>query len=190
MWSLTTVLHLLQPLARLRGRFRFGLTPWRRRGWHGLVFPWPQTVTLWSEQWQAPEAWLRGLEERMKEGAVVLRGGDYDRWDLAVRGGSFGSAHMLMTVEEHGGGRQLIRFRLTPRLSISWFVITAGLMVLATGAALDRAWPVAAVMGALAVVLAVWGVLETGASMSSSRAALLTFDGHPNERTSSDVSHP
>ena len=118
LWSLTAFLHLLQPLARLRGRLRFGLTPWRRRGWHGLVFPWPRTMTLWSEQWRAPEEWLRALEEHVKEdGGVILRGGDYDRWDLAVRGGLLGNARLLMAVEEHGGGKQLARFRTWPKCS-------------------------------------------------------------------------
>src|SRR2546421_5226232 len=50
--GLTTMLHLIQPLARLRGRWRYGLTPWRWRSVRGLVWPWPRTLQLWSEQWQ------------------------------------------------------------------------------------------------------------------------------------------
>src|SRR5258708_11948013 len=31
-WLLTFYMHLMQPLARLIGRVKHGLTPWRRRG--------------------------------------------------------------------------------------------------------------------------------------------------------------
>ena len=32
LWGMTTVLHLLQPIARLKGRLQYGLTMWRKRG--------------------------------------------------------------------------------------------------------------------------------------------------------------
>ncbi len=41
-YGLIAFLHLLQPLARLIGRLRSGLTVWRRRGRAGLVWPWPR----------------------------------------------------------------------------------------------------------------------------------------------------
>ena len=42
--GLTALLHLLQPLARLRGRLRSALTPWRRHGPGG--FAWPRSRHL------------------------------------------------------------------------------------------------------------------------------------------------
>ena len=60
--TLTAILHLLQPLARLHGRLRSGLTPWRRRGARSLAAPWPRTLTIWSEHWQASEERLRSVE--------------------------------------------------------------------------------------------------------------------------------
>ena len=56
--TLTAFLHLMQPVARLRGRLRLGLTPWRRRGWSGYAFPRRRTATVWREEWRAPENWL------------------------------------------------------------------------------------------------------------------------------------
>src|SRR5206468_465570 len=59
---LTAALHLLQPLARLRGRLQYGLAPWRR-GSPGLAAPWPRTFALWSERWRgaaAAGAWAAG----------------------------------------------------------------------------------------------------------------------------------
>src|SRR5207247_9379492 len=35
----TALLHFLQPAARLVGRFRQGLTPWRRRGADRMIWP-------------------------------------------------------------------------------------------------------------------------------------------------------
>ncbi|MDY0042027.1 MAG: glycosyltransferase, partial [Desulforhabdus sp.] len=47
--ALTAGLHLLQPLARLRGRLKLGLTPWRRCTVPGISYPFPlpRTFALW-----------------------------------------------------------------------------------------------------------------------------------------------
>ena len=47
----------------------------------------------------------------------VVRGGDIDRWDIQVRLGPLGSARLRVAVEEHGQGRQLVRYRVWPRWS-------------------------------------------------------------------------
>ena len=66
--------------------------------------------------WQAPTRWLETLEEALRPtGVPPLRGGDFDRWDLEVPGGISGSCRLRMAVEEHGAGRQLVRFRCWPR---------------------------------------------------------------------------
>jgi hypothetical protein len=117
---LTACLHLLQPMARLLGRIRLGLTPWRRCGVPGISSPWPypKSFAIWSEKWQDPISWLGSLETNLKQlRAVVMRGGDFDHWDLELRGGLLGCARVLMAVEEHGGGNQLVRFRAWPKCS-------------------------------------------------------------------------
>src|SRR3989337_1613078 len=65
------------------------------------------------------------------EGAAVLRGGNFDPWDLEVRGGMFGNARMIMGIEEFGGGKQLVRFRIWPQFfpaglffSITWLFLS------------------------------------------------------------------
>jgi hypothetical protein len=96
---------------------------------------------LWSEQWQCPLARLQAIEETLRtEGTSGSRGGDYDRWDLEVRGGLFGAARLLAATEEHGAGRQLVRFRLWPRCSAKGLALILLLLAFATGAALDQAW--------------------------------------------------
>jgi hypothetical protein len=119
---LTAGMHLAQPVARLKGRLMHGLTPWRRRGVSGFAWPLPRTLSIWSETWKSPEGWLGEIEQRLIESeAVVRRGGNFDRWDLEVRGGLFGSARLLHATEEHGGGKQLVRFRIWP--CWSWLAV-------------------------------------------------------------------
>ena len=45
-------------------------------------------------------------------GAVHWRGTSFDRWDLAVRGGFWGTARLRFAVEEHGDGKQMLRFQI------------------------------------------------------------------------------
>jgi len=74
--GLTTLLHSCNPWHDLRGRVRYGLTPWRWRSRRGLVWPWPRTLKLWSEQWQCPMARLQAIEETLQvEGTAGSRGG-------------------------------------------------------------------------------------------------------------------
>jgi GT2 family glycosyltransferase len=147
LWGLTTLLHLMQPLARLRGRWRYGLTPWRWRSTQGWAWPWSRTLQLWSEQWQCPLARLQAIEETLQAtGTASFRGGDYDRWDLEVRGGLLGAIRLLATTEEHGAGRQLVRFRLWPKCSVQGAIVILLLLAGFTGAVWDHAWYSAALL--------------------------------------------
>ena len=164
---LTAALHLLQPLARLRGRLREGLTPWRCRGTLQPAPLWPVTSSMWSERWQAQEQRLEFLKATLREeAACVLLGGEHDRWDLAVRSGFFGGARLLMGVEDHGGG-QLVRLRWWPYVPAFGPVLTVGFAVLALGALHDDAWPAAAVLGLVALLFAVRTLEQCGAAMAT-----------------------
>jgi len=116
--SVTAMLFLLQPLARLAGRLRFGLTPWRRRGELAFVVPWPRRRQVWSERWRSLNDRLLELEGDLRGRCMtVLRGGMFDRWDIHVRLGPLAAARVRVAVEEHGNGRQLVRYRIWPRWS-------------------------------------------------------------------------
>ena len=153
--ALTGALHLLHPIARLRGRLRHGLTPWRQRGPGRFAFPRPRTFAVWTEFWRAPEARLAAVEQALREaGAVVRRGGDFAGWDLEVRGGLLGAARMLSGVEEHGQGRQMSRARVWARASGAGRVTVAVLGGLALAAWLAHAPIAAGVLAGLGLLLA------------------------------------
>ncbi|MGA7732007.1 MAG: ABC transporter transmembrane domain-containing protein, partial [Chloroflexia bacterium] len=178
--AITSTLHLIQPLARLIGRLSQGLTPWRRQGAVSvaLALPLPSTLAVWREEWQAPEAWLKGVEGEIKSaGGAVERGGNYDRWDLHVRGGLLGAARMRMGVEEHGGGRQLARFRLWPRfrpVATGLVLIFAGLAVWAGG---SGAWVAAVGLGFVGAAFAGRVLYECAASLGTLRMGVRATEG-------------
>lgn len=171
--SLTALLHLLQPLARLYGRLRFGLAPWRWRGTPGHALPRSKVSTIWSEQWQDPLERLRAIEATLCAlGSSVRRGGDYDRWDLEIRGGLFGTMRTRMAVEEHGAGRQLLRFRSWPRCSVTGLALILVLALLSIGAALVQAWTASAILGIAGILLLI-RILEECANAMTALSGVL-----------------
>jgi glycosyltransferase involved in cell wall biosynthesis len=112
---LTIGLHLVQPVARLYGRLKHGLTPWRKKGAGAqfrFFFAFSNVFTRWSETWHAPEEWLTLVEEGLTTmNTRVKRGGDFEEWDIEARNGLFAYGRALLLVEEHGGGKQLLRLR-------------------------------------------------------------------------------
>jgi hypothetical protein len=181
------LLHLMQPAARLAGRLSFGLTLWRRAA-AAFRFPSARTCGLWSERWAAPEERLRLLERELRAGrAVFKRGGVFDRWDLEVRGGLLGSARLLMAVEEHGAGRQLVRLKVWAK--VPWTGASLGLAcaLVATGALLDASWAAAAVLAALAGGAAGLMLMHCGAATALALKSVEALRGplteHEAQRT-------
>ncbi len=139
--GLTTALYLMQPLARLVGRIGHGLTPWRRPPGASWALPRPRLSTAWCEEWQSLDDRLRGIEaDLIASGATVRRGGDYDRWDLEVRGGPLAGVRILVTIEEHGAGQQLVRLRSWPQFSRVGAVAIVIFGAIAAIASADEGW--------------------------------------------------
>src|SRR5438105_3357632 len=170
---LTAALHLIQPLARLRGRLNEGLTPWRRRGTPGPTPLWPVTASIWSDQARDQDQRLRTMEADLRvEGACVLRGGRHDPWDLEVRGGFFGAARFILGVEDHPSGHQMLRLRWWPVVPVRGPILTLVFAALTYSAVHDHAWVAAAVVGPGAAFFA-WRVLEQcTAAMATVRDAV------------------
>lgn len=171
--SLIAWLHLLQPVARLYGRLRHGLTMWRRRGAPPVSVAVARQDAFWSETWRSPHEWLVELEKALKEqGAVISRGGDFDRWDLEIQGGLFGSARVLMAVEEHGNGKQLIRIRARPILSPLHGVMVAVPCLLAALALTSQAYAAGVTLALGSISLLIWQLGDCSAAITSQARAI------------------
>jgi O-antigen biosynthesis protein len=154
-WLVTSFLHLSQPLARLYGRIRHGLTPWRCRLPARSRLPRRLSTAIWSEGWREPAAWVQQMREAIgQDGTRVIDGGPYDRWDLEVPGGALARARLLIAVEDHGAGRQYVRIGLWPKCSATSLALTAFLASVAGAAATGEAWAIAGLFaGATAGVI-------------------------------------
>jgi GT2 family glycosyltransferase len=162
-----TYLHLIQPPVRLYGRLRHGLTPWRTRGARMLALPVPRNFEVWSESWESPaERLVRLAAELRLRQASVLSGGSFDSWDFEVRGGVLGAARMRMAVEEHGLGRQLLRFRIWPRVPVGAIGLVVLAALFAALAASRGSLGGASIFGALTIALAVRILRECAAAVA------------------------
>ncbi|UCE76105.1 MAG: glycosyltransferase [Gammaproteobacteria bacterium] len=165
---ITAFMHLQQPLARLIGRLRHGLSPWRRAAAGTPRLPTCRRLASWHERWEAPSDILEKLRNACSEsGMVVTTGGNYDAWDLELRGGLFGSARLLMATEEHGGGRQMMRFRVWPkwsRFALLPAVLFAGISIFS---AADDAWLVSTLCAVVFVLIVARALLESGAAIGA-----------------------
>ena len=169
----TAGLHLMQPFARLTGRLRSGLTPWRIRVSEKFTLPWPRTMNTWSEHWIAPSERLEQLESTLQaKRAKIMRGGDYDRWDLQVKTGMLGGIRVRMVVEEHGEGKQLIRCRVWPKCSVIAMVSALSFSLLCGWAFVDQASWVAAVLFGIPLLVGLRMVQEYSSALFAAQEAL------------------
>ena len=166
---LTSFLHFFQPLARLIGRVRSGLTAWRYRGHRGFSVPRTERISILNERWQSPEDILHSIETLLrKSNCFVVRGGAFDRWDLEVRGGMFGGSRLFLLVEEHGNGKQFLRMKVWPASRITMFFLFCFFSSLSIFSGIDGARLVSYVLGATGIFL----LLRTLWECSRAQAAL------------------
>jgi GT2 family glycosyltransferase len=185
---LTVGLHLVQPFVRLVGRIGQGLRPWWRQHAVGLAAPVPRHRVTWSEGWRSSSDRLRDVENALlARSTPPIRAGDFDRWDLEVRAGLLGGVRLLHTVEEHGAGRQLVRFRLRPRLSGLAIVLPLILGVPAALAAASGARGAAVVLGAATLTGLLVALREASVAMA---LALGTVQDAPGSEAVESVRSP
>jgi len=103
---------------------------------------------------------------------LVVRGGDYDDWDLDVRAGILGGARIRMVTQEHGAGRQLVRCCYLPRYSRPGFLMTGVLAGLSAAAAAGGSWPAAAILGSFAALPALFSLWDCAAAAAAVRRVL------------------
>lgn len=192
LYTLTAALHIMQPLARLIGRMHYGLTPWRRRGAKRFEWLRPRVHTIWSEEWHSPVERLEAIEAALvAQDAVVLRGGDFDNWDLQVRGGLFGRLRLQMAIEEHGGGKQLVRLRSWPVVSRVGRTTILLFTILSFVALLLGLWSAAIVLALVALLFGLRALGDGAAAAGFYLVALEKLDSTVQPRIPApDVAHP
>jgi len=171
--GVTATFFLLQPLARLAGRLRNGLSPWRRRLRPGAAWPRPRTVKVWSETWREPRARIQDLQDALAaNGGFVRSGGPFDRWDLDLRAGPLGGVKIRTVVEEHGGGRQLMQAKIWPRVSAIGLIVALLLTLLSAYAMVGDQVGVGVVIGVAILLAVTLGIEGTGTAMNLALAEL------------------
>src|SRR5439155_19200801 len=120
------------------------------------------------ETWRPVDQWLEALQKDLaKAHARVLRGGEYDRWDLKVSDGTFGSVQLLMAIEEHGAGRQFARFRVAPRCSRTALGAVAACLTLGMTAGWAGVVIVSTFFSSFALLLLLRIARDSGAAMAA-----------------------
>jgi len=111
--SLTALLYILQPLARLHGRIRYRVLPWWKKDF-AFFWPWIWGFSYWSDAAIPADQRLLYMEHKIQgTGFFDRRSGLFDRWDLQVKGGFFGKARIYFACENHGSS-QMLRASVIP----------------------------------------------------------------------------
>lgn len=174
--TLIASLHLLQPLARLGGRLRRGLTPIQIGGLSSWAFPRTRTAAIWSEEWKPALTWIELFKSALTaEGPQPVCGGPTDDWDFEMQTGLLASARAVMAVEEYGRGRQFVRFRVSPRWRRALPAISVPAFA-AVVAASEASWLAGALLGTAALVLAVLACCQCGVAVGKVLHALKSID--------------
>jgi GT2 family glycosyltransferase len=168
-------LHLVQPAARLLGRVQHGMGPWSWKGFTRIL-PLPTMVSLWATRWLPIESRLSSLESILVGAAApAIRGGDFDRWDLSIPGGLFGTIRVIAMAEEHGEGKQLCRFRASPKAPNAVIAIFLAIMTAAGLAVPDHAVIAAGLLALTGCVVGLLIYRDCAHAMSQWRDALDSY---------------
>ena len=122
-------------------------------------------MTYWRDQREPPEDTLRKVQQDLlAKGVIVQAGGDFDPWDLEVRGGPLGRSRLLIGVEEHAPGKQLLRFRVAPKVSETAIGLAAAFAAMSMGAFGSGACVPGAASAVVAAFVALRAIADTGFS--------------------------
>lgn len=174
---LTAALHLMQPVARMSSRLAYSLTASKIRRFPTRSFPWPRTFQHWSKRWSDASDVLIAMESILRSsGTVVRRGGDYDSWDLEVRGGLFGGVRVCMVSEIYGRANFMLRLRSRPWFSISGAGTTVVLVIACFGALLYHSIYAAGMLGTLGVTFGAVTLRSGAVAVGAIHRALIKLD--------------
>jgi len=132
---------------------------------------------FWSEKWLDSSAVLLSLESVLRtDGAVVRRGGDYDNWDLEIRGGLFGGVRIRTISENYGCGKHMLRLRSRPWFSVAGAGTTMLLVISSFGALWDQSLYAAELLGALSFLFGAMTFRSGAVAVGAIHRALIKLD--------------
>ncbi|PYR31666.1 MAG: hypothetical protein DMF90_25130 [Acidobacteria bacterium] len=190
-WQRTLVgyLHFLQPFARIRGRIRGAFERQTSRGprpspseaWRALLLI-SGAITedrYWSETWTTNNRMLSQLTDWLRRSRAVRVIAIDDGWahdrDVSVLIGRWAWLDVRVLVEEHGAGKELLRFGTYLRptaFGIASAVVIASALLGSAAAGVALRWPFA---GATAAFLAL--AVPAFASWRTAQAAAIVQRG-------------
>ena len=180
---LTTLLHLLQPIARLNGRICAGLHPWRGKQTRRFKLPLPGDYSALCANWRQAEKKLQDFEDALRaELSFVIVGGSFAAWDLEVRGGILGGKRIGMAIEDLGSNRQLVRVRWFPVFPLQVILFVILFAALALGAAIDHSFIASALLATITLGVASRAGWEAG----TVTAMIEDILKHPAKNSASD----
>jgi glycosyltransferase involved in cell wall biosynthesis len=185
--SILIFLYLVQPIARLAGRLKHGLTPWRKRGAEiklkGSFCFGSKIFNFWSEgNWKSTDKWLELIHQNLISlGTRVQRGGEFDRWDIQVRSGWFTKARGLLVIEEHGANKQYLKFRCSHVHSRYGLLTILLFIVLSVVTLYLDIWPLSIFMLMPAIALSIKYILDSISVSNSLKNGFLMLQ-NPKEQ--------
>ena len=147
--SLTSALHLVQPVYRLAGRLSHGLTPlFKLNKLHAkrVMSRGNLAFNLKGEIWDgrnvSSESRLSTLFGRLQQGGLNISNEDsFSTWDLKLSVIPFGSAKFKILVEEYGDCVELVKYRFLPCVSKSGIAsIVGSIGALSLGVLQENYW--------------------------------------------------
>ena len=178
---LIILLHMIQPVARLYGRFRNGLMPWRNKAAEGdtpgmFVFR-SHVFKYWSEEWKSSEQWLTSIENNLISlKARVKRGSNFDNWDIMIRNGMFSKVHGVLVIEEHGSGKQYLKFKCTVQYSFTAFILILFGLGVSNSFIFSHQYIVGGTLGLIILALLLQFLKEAGRSIGCVRTCIQALE--------------
>ena len=194
---LITWLHLIQPIARLRGRLRGLLHPAAVEPQHVTRYPWKTPVptlrdalasvrlfdrsgserSFWGESWVSHTTLLTELVGVLRASRPAQRVDVDEGWrpdrDLSLAVGRWGWLHVLTLVEAHEAGRCLFRVRARLRPSFVGTVRASALAVTLAGGTSASMFLYRPSVGLAVLVAAVAAIAAQTAWQATRATALL-----------------
>jgi O-antigen biosynthesis protein len=177
-------LHVVQPMARARGRLRGMMTSPEFEAAHDRSIPAPtwasvagvasflaargQALSFWSESWLSREELLTKTVDRLRSTRVATALEIDAAWhrvrDVSLQLGRWGRLDVQMLVEEHAQGRVLVR--IARRLQVTPFFLALVTSLVALIAALASTvsspwWVMAMTAVAMLAIRAAWQTAAT-----------------------------